>query len=727
MLLEERRSVLRYVLLNLITLGLYGLYYAAELARDTEVACHGDGKHSYFGKKDVFFSIVTFGIYYTVWMCRLIKRWNDHSTKTHMGVYVNIASYCILRHLWITAPFAIRDCFGMLGRLCEEFNTEFFRIDENDPFARKAKLIIEEVTEKRVAANETVAGYRIIEEYDASKDKRRIDHTAEEAARAALLAELEAERLKEEQEKCAAAEAEAARIKAENERKREEKALLAHRNPKWFRRAFPVMLAIFMLPIIAVCIISFALPPVYDNTFVGELAEKYDRLNAIDEPKLVVIGGSSVAFGLDSELAEEKLGMKVVNFGLYANLGTKLMLDLSKTNINEGDIIVIAPELNDQTLSLYFNAETTVQALDGNWRMLKNIDSDNYEACIGALWGFSSEKLRYMLSGTRPENSGAYKKDQFNEYGDNTFERPYNTMKSTSKNILLNYRVNPEDSYTSEYEAFIDYVNSYTAYCEKRGATVYFSFAPMNAAAMADENTEESIYNFYKNLCGYLDCKVISSVNDYIMDEGYFFDSEFHLNDSGVTVRTVQLIDDIKRERGDTSLTISANDLPKPSGYAPLDTVGGDEENLYFELELVDSNGSLVWSVVGLNDDGMVQSVLKIPANVINEADGVSYPVVTVAANAFAGSLVETVYLGENISVIASKAFSGATALKSVYLPLSKQADDVSIPNDFDAGGLATDGANDALKIYVNEKYLTDFKSGYFWGDYSKRLVGYSE
>ena len=73
---------------------------------------------------------------------------------------------------------------------------------------------------------------------------------------------------------------------------------------------------IFILPIAFILTISFLLPPVYNETFVGELSEKYELLNNTEEPKIVVIGGSSVAFGLNSEMVKEELGMPVVNFGL---------------------------------------------------------------------------------------------------------------------------------------------------------------------------------------------------------------------------------------------------------------------------------------------------------------------------------------------------------------------------------------------------------------------------
>ena len=105
-----------------------------------------------------------------------------------------------------------------------------------------------------------------------------------------------------------------------------------------------------LIPFGAILGISAFAKPVYGQTFLGELAPKYERLNAIDEPKVIIVGGSSVAFGLDSALLEEQISMPVVNFGLYATLGTKIMMDLSKANINEGDIVVLAPEMDSQTL-----------------------------------------------------------------------------------------------------------------------------------------------------------------------------------------------------------------------------------------------------------------------------------------------------------------------------------------------------------------------------------------
>lgn len=477
------------------------------------------------------------------------------------------------------------------------------------------------------------------------------------------------------------------------------------------------MLIAFLLPFIAVATVSFLLPPVYEDTFVGELGDKYERLNSIDEPKIVVIGGSSVAFGLDSELVKKELGMEVVNFGLYANLGTKLMLDLSRSNINEGDMIIIAPEINSQTLSLYFNSETAVQAMDGHFDMLKSVDSENYESIIGSLWSFSADKLGYILGGTSPENTGAYKKEHFNEYGDNVFDRPYNVLTTTQKTVNFNFLVSPDDGIKTEYEEFIDYVNEYVKFATDCGATVYFSFSPINEAALDLSVNEESIYAFYDNLCSNLRCKVITNVNDAIMNEGYFFDSEFHLNNSGVTVRTVRLIDDIKRELGRSDITSLEGGLPPPSGYAPLEIIGGEVENLYFILsEQTTGAGESVWYIEGLNDEGKKQLQLEIPA--ITEGK----PVVGILPYAFSGADVRSIYVGENVSFISSAAFGGAENLSSVFINKDDPAA-ISVPNSMNEEGLAVKDANPNMKIYIPAEGMELYKADYFWGDYAPYLV----
>ena len=113
---------------------------------------------------------------------------------------------------------------------------------------------------------------------------------------------------------------------------------------------------ILLLPFVVLFMTTELIENQYRHTFVAELEDKCDLLEETEGKKIIFVGGSSLPFGLRSDLIEQEInGYSVVNFGLYATLGTKVMMDLSKINIGRGDIVVLAPELNEQTYSLYFN------------------------------------------------------------------------------------------------------------------------------------------------------------------------------------------------------------------------------------------------------------------------------------------------------------------------------------------------------------------------------------
>ena len=101
---------------------------------------------------------------------------------------------------------------------------------------------------------------------------------------------------------------------------------------------------------------GFGLPAQYGDTFMGELKYKVELLKNTPSPRIILVGGSGVAFGEDSALMERELpGYSVVNFGMYAALGTMVMLDLSKPYIRERDIVILIPEQQAQTLSDWFD------------------------------------------------------------------------------------------------------------------------------------------------------------------------------------------------------------------------------------------------------------------------------------------------------------------------------------------------------------------------------------
>ena len=148
---------------------------------------------------------------------------------------------------------------------------------------------------------------------------------------------------------------------------------------KTVRRVVIIALAVLLVEQIFFLICGFGLPVQYGDTFMGELKSKYERLKETPGQRIVLVGGSGVAFDCDSEMIDEIFpSYEVVNFGMYAGLGTKAVMDLSEAYIREGDIVILSPEQSEQTLSDYFNGEYMWQAADGAFGMLRHIKSENF-------------------------------------------------------------------------------------------------------------------------------------------------------------------------------------------------------------------------------------------------------------------------------------------------------------------------------------------------------------
>ena len=161
-------------------------------------------------------------------------------------------------------------------------------------------------------------------------------------------------------------------------------------NHKWAL----VLYMFFLLTVVPGYLIigAFFLPMQYDKTFMGELKYKYERLRESEGKRIVLLGGSSLAFGIDSALIEEYLpDYEVVNFGMYAALGTTAMFDLTIDEIRSGDIVIISPEQNDQALSDYFNAEIMWQGLDGSFTLLRRFDREKLQKLMGQLPYFAAD------------------------------------------------------------------------------------------------------------------------------------------------------------------------------------------------------------------------------------------------------------------------------------------------------------------------------------------------
>lgn len=421
------------------------------------------------------------------------------------------------------------------------------------------------------------------------------------------------------------------------------------------RRIVATALAVILAEQVFFLICGFGLPVQFGDTFMGELKSKYERLKETSGKRIVLVGGSGVAFDCDSALMDDFFpSYEIVNFGMYAGLGTKAVMDLSENYIHEGDIVILSPEQSEQTFSDYFNGEYMWQAADGAFGMLRDLKSENFEAMLGNFPRFALEKLNYVMKGQKPQTDSIYQKKSFNTYGDIELD-------TCRENILPNgYDVNQKVRFTEDVvqPEFMDYMNDWTKRLEKKGAVVWYRYCPVNKLSVEDMDDLAAYDVFLRQK---LDFPVIGNPENSLMEAEWFFDTNFHLNQPGKEVNTVQLIRDMKAMLGDDrAVTV---ELP------------GKPHRTWGDV----SAETRIWTA---KDSETYQGE-------------------------------ETIVIPENVTQIEDYAFSNCAGLKQIVL---EQKD----PSKCIVGQHLLDGTG--AEILVPQMSVDSYKRNYFWSVYAGRI-----
>lgn len=72
--LKTDRSLVAYILLTIITCGIYGYYFLYSMARDVNIACEGDGENTAGLIAFILLSFITCGFYAYFWYYKLGNR-----------------------------------------------------------------------------------------------------------------------------------------------------------------------------------------------------------------------------------------------------------------------------------------------------------------------------------------------------------------------------------------------------------------------------------------------------------------------------------------------------------------------------------------------------------------------------------------------------------------------------------------------------------------------------
>ena len=370
-----------------------------------------------------------------------------------------------------------------------------------------------------------------------------------------------------------------------------------------------VVLLIAILPTVLL-IASAAIPKVYDETYYAELSDMVARLKSAEGKRLILVGNSDIAFGvngaeLEALLKENGFDYTVCPLGLYGAVGTSAMLDIAKSEIREGDLAIFVVEPLSDVLTTYFGASAYLKCAESDASLLLPLSAERKAAAVGNWLPVLQERIGFAKKGEKPQETGAYTKAAFDERCDLTYERAGNVMQlgydTTVPLDLAAVTVEP---------AFTDEFNDFAKHAEKVNASVAISFSPMNRSAVVDDS-DESVNAFFTTVNEAFAAPVISDPNDYILDSGWFYDTNLHLNSAGADVRTALLAQDILTHLGcRTAIECELPEMPQPVRSETTQVIGTPDAFTFAALP--DGAGYLV---SGLTDTGRSLETLTVPSS----------------------------------------------------------------------------------------------------------------
>lgn len=321
-------------------------------------------------------------------------------------------------------------------------------------------------------------------------------------------------------------------------------------------RLMAKILCLTLGTVIPVLAFVFWLPD--GNDFAQVTIDKHTRLSQTVRRKVVFVGGSNLAYGLDSPKVECLLNYDVVNMGISAFLGMRFMLEEVKPNLRPGDAVVLSPEFEMYYGSTSGYGTQVLMLIKARPQSVGYLTDWNQKLAVaGAIPEAAQQKILRLLRsagiGRRHDPamdllSRIEVRSGFNEHGDLIGHIGMQWPYQIEEGVDFRSQKTNEEVFTL--------LKSFRQEMEAKGVQVYLLPAP----------TPQSYYNRYRTQIQDLYIQVndrtglsgVTSPDRYVFSDDLFFDSVYHLNGAGRNVRTRRVIRDLKQHLTGADLSADA-------------------------------------------------------------------------------------------------------------------------------------------------------------------------
>ena len=264
------------------------------------------------------------------------------------------------------------------------------------------------------------------------------------------------------------------------------------------------------------------------------LIKKENIALSLSCPKIIFTSGSNTLFGLRAIDVEKNIKIPSVNLAVHAGLETDYILYRAKKVLKPGDTIVLSFEYEDILWNGSYSEIRVAQILTHDQEYMKLLSIKERLSLYKNLTFFDiSKSVKQKLEKVSEE---PYHSSTLNDRGDETYNYDSKKIQANMKKVYKPFEIKPLGTRGQ------DEILKFKEWCDENNVNIFISWP---ATVYTKEYDTKEYRDFFSALISYFDknnFKILGKPQDFIFPQSLFYDTSYHLNNEGMTIRTQKII-----------------------------------------------------------------------------------------------------------------------------------------------------------------------------------------
>ena len=284
--------------------------------------------------------------------------------------------------------------------------------------------------------------------------------------------------------------------------------------------------------VVVVVAVVFFLPTPSD--YLAAFADKEKMLEDAPTPRAILIGGSSMAFGVDSSVVSDELRMTAINTGLHAGVGIAFMVEHVRPFVRKGDVVVLVPEYAILSASGVVDDGVVASTLLSAPASLRYIQADDWGPLLRGFPDFALHRTivdpaSALAKSANLRNVYTYTRRGFDARGDEVGH-----LREPKPRLTFTMTFDPNVAVQ------IGRLNRFAADMAQRGATTVFLYPAVPRGVIQANRADVEAYD--RAVRAAITFPISGTPEEAAVDDGAFFDTAYHLDGEGRAANTARIV-----------------------------------------------------------------------------------------------------------------------------------------------------------------------------------------